>query len=383
MGRPGEVTDRQITAPRTLIEELLELVSCIEVPLERLERLRLELTTSPQPGHWPGGTAEATSGHLAEAVLLATRLRHVLTDLSDATDDAAGWESLLLRSGPPSMASETGSTDRGPTDRWWLPSLLHLAVTDNRLSDDAQVLLQRWMLVRNRLSHAVVDEVVDDVVGLSLSPWPLVDDRGRLRFPHSASAEIAVPVALLQRAVDQNRDRFAELGLLSGDLVARPIELGDVFAAEITLRDRNGRQLSAKRLDDELHDVYLDEDEVDAGEPAPHPSDVDHRRLRHADTTLKTHVAADHRLDEGLIDGRVRSGSITLKTARGPIVIRGPSDEVGRLPIVDVTWDARESAKLTFAGAHETRGLFEPLLVKQDRETVESLEKLRQGDDGT
>jgi hypothetical protein len=70
-----------------------------------------------------------------------------------------------------------------------------------------------------QLSYLVVEEMVEDITVVTVSPWPAADRYGRLRFQDS-SAEVAVPTAAL----------YAQL--YRGWLSRRP-RIGDVFAARL------------------------------------------------------------------------------------------------------------------------------------------------------
>jgi hypothetical protein len=78
------------------------------------------------------------------------------------------------------------------------------------------------------LHYVVVDELIGDSVGLSVSKWPDADDRGRLRFDVlSGPDEVAV-----------NRREllgFFETALrpAEGSERKRDLRIGDVFAAEV------------------------------------------------------------------------------------------------------------------------------------------------------
>lgn len=100
-------------------------------------------------------------------------------------------------------------TDRPPTraaanSRWLVRDVHEEALPD----------LRRWLpaaltahaafrgpgapAVAAELSYVVVDEIVDDDVGLDVSPWPWADREGRLRFLDGVRAHIGCPRAALQ-----------------------------------------------------------------------------------------------------------------------------------------------------------------------------------------
>ena len=74
----------------------------------------------------------------------------------------------------------------------------------------------------DHLVYVVVDEVVDDWVGLSFAPWPIADDFGRLRFPGSTDP---VEVGTSKRAVE------AFLATPKGERV--DVRIGMTFAARV------------------------------------------------------------------------------------------------------------------------------------------------------
>jgi hypothetical protein len=91
-----------------------------------------------------------------------------------------------------------------------------------------------------RRSYLVVDEIVDGSVGLVLSPWPEVDDRGRLRFG-GAAAMLGAPHSALQSFLHEHR--------LPAELARRPLRIGDAFAVRV-IRDALGdvgEELAAQR----------------------------------------------------------------------------------------------------------------------------------------
>jgi hypothetical protein len=100
----------------------------------------------------------------------------------------------------------TAETSRGSVRRPWLPACLatHGLTTDTVAG----------------LYYLVVEEMVEDITTLTLSPWPAADGHGRLRFDDTSIAEIAVPTATLHAQ------------LYRSWLNRRP-RIGDVFGAHI------------------------------------------------------------------------------------------------------------------------------------------------------
>lgn len=75
---------------------------------------------------------------------------------------------------------------------------------------------------RRPLSYMVVDEIESGLVGLSVSPWPTVDDVGRLRFGAGRSRSVGAWRDELERFLRKNRRPRAGS--------SRPVRIGDVFA---------------------------------------------------------------------------------------------------------------------------------------------------------
>ncbi|HKP91591.1 MAG TPA: hypothetical protein VJT75_16615 [Thermoleophilaceae bacterium] len=80
----------------------------------------------------------------------------------------------------------------GPPIRdWWRPKPLTAAGAE-----------PAW----EELAYVVVDELHEGVAGLVASPWPVVDDLGRLRFgPEDESVRIARPEADLLDQLARHR----------------------------------------------------------------------------------------------------------------------------------------------------------------------------------
>ena len=80
-----------------------------------------------------------------------------------------------------------------------------------------------------RLSYIVIDEIVGDAVDISVSRWPNLDERGRLRFsvdrpPRTVRASAAALEKYLSRTE------------LQPTKLARPLRMGDAFAARVRER---------------------------------------------------------------------------------------------------------------------------------------------------
>jgi hypothetical protein len=102
-----------------------------------------------------------------------------------------------------------------------------------------------------RLTYIVVDEIVEETVGLSLHPWPDADTEGRLRFPAGkAVVRVSVP-----------RSEWCEFltgcGLtFTVEPGARVPRVGDAFAAEVERSSsRKWRRPLTRWIPGDLHDV--------------------------------------------------------------------------------------------------------------------------------
>jgi hypothetical protein len=77
------------------------------------------------------------------------------------------------------------------------------------------------------LLYVVVDELVDDWVGLSVALWPHADPEGRLRFANSQpGAEVGTSRAELRRFLRTQRG-------VEDNATTRPIRIGTTFAARV------------------------------------------------------------------------------------------------------------------------------------------------------
>ena len=227
-----------------------------------------------------------------------THCPHCGGDLRDdaPTVQAAGpattrkWEELRQVVAPPRSIAEMVArpAERGPT--WWLPSLVYLAYR-TATTDEARAVLDEFASRRDELGYAVVEEQTDDVVGFTVQPWPLVDERGRLRFPISVDpTEIEVRADALAKLIHDDRERWSKHDLLPDELVGRQVHIGDVFA--VVLADEPG------------------------------------------DTRIAT-LAHDRRGGPRYVGGLAKRGR------RGSLAV----------PVLDITWDAREAGKLAHYAA--------------------------------
>lgn len=82
----------------------------------------------------------------------------------------------------------------------------------------------------SKLAYVVVDEVESERVGLCISPWPVIDSRGRLRFDLEETRRVGVHRAALEARLARHRTPKRRVG--------RPLRVGDVFAVKLRGRQR-------------------------------------------------------------------------------------------------------------------------------------------------
>jgi hypothetical protein len=85
------------------------------------------------------------------------------------------------------------------------------------------------------LTYVVVDEIVDDLVGLSLSPWPKADPKGRLRFgiegdPVHVGVELHDLCTFL---TNERRMEFVPVSRTPTEHPKRELRIGTVLAIEV------------------------------------------------------------------------------------------------------------------------------------------------------
>jgi hypothetical protein len=85
------------------------------------------------------------------------------------------------------------------------------------------------------LCYIVVDELLQGIAGLVVSPWPHVDERGRLRFGRERESQrVSMRADELQDLLDEHREPLVadDVGEAERDaLRTRAVTIGDVFAA--------------------------------------------------------------------------------------------------------------------------------------------------------
>lgn len=108
------------------------------------------------------------------------------------------------------------------------------------------------------LSYIVVDELTDDNAGLIVADWPVLDRRGRLRFP-GLSWRVGATQQALDRFLAEHRVVTAQTAEPES-VRRRPLRIGDAFAAT-TSRGR-GRMAAAPKparwLKPPVYDVTSD-----------------------------------------------------------------------------------------------------------------------------
>lgn len=141
------------------------------------------------------------------------------------------WERLIAEVPSPGPIGDLAPA--GAPAEWWLPALAFLAYHATP-DDAARATLDEFARRRHELAYAVVEEQTDQLVGLSVQPWPLVDERGRLRFPIDRDPlQLDVDAADLAAFLVEHRRRWHQLGLLPEPLVERPPALGDTYAVAV------------------------------------------------------------------------------------------------------------------------------------------------------
>lgn len=85
------------------------------------------------------------------------------------------------------------------------------------------------------LTYMVVDEIVGDTVGVSLSPWPAADPAGRLRFRvEEDPVHVGVDIHTLCDFLRHERGmEFVPISRSPTEETRRELRIGTVFAAEI------------------------------------------------------------------------------------------------------------------------------------------------------
>jgi hypothetical protein len=99
-----------------------------------------------------------------------------------------------------------------------------------------------------RLSYVVVEEMIEDSVGLNVCGWPDVDESGRLSFTQPSTL-VRVERAWLERQLAEHRDQPPDVG-------ERPLRIGDVFAmADVELGEGEESELTITKFEPPIHDI--------------------------------------------------------------------------------------------------------------------------------
>lgn len=124
----------------------------------------------------------------------------------------------------------------------WLPQEIEARSLDE-LDHWRPKLVEDWLgkdAEWGTLSYIVVDELEHDLAGLVVSPWPRVDERGRLHFgEEDASEHVTVDEGSFRALLKDRREPIVRFELdeeKRGELQGRELAIGDVFAARIAKR---------------------------------------------------------------------------------------------------------------------------------------------------
>lgn len=202
----------------------------------------------------------------------------------------------MLRADGPSEGYVAEDDDR---DRFWVPALALLACAQaadsvGTAADPGPV--ATFLDRRDELSYVTADELIEGVASLVVQEWPIVREGG-LRFPFDRDpGDVEVDVTDLQDLVDAHRRALAGTGVIPAGLSGRPVQIGDTFAMHVTWQRRESQV---------------------GGDDLP---------------VLEVRVPQD--------------GS-----QEGSVVTLGGLDGVPPVPIMDISWDAREQGKLAYWAA--------------------------------
>lgn len=107
--------------------------------------------------------------------------------------------------------------------------------------------------------YIVVDEIEEGVAELVVSPWPRVDERGRLHFgEESDSIHVTVSEDALVALLDRQREAVVRLPLdpeREKALRTRKLAMGDTFAARVPRRFARPAPDPAKWIRGEVYDI--------------------------------------------------------------------------------------------------------------------------------
>jgi hypothetical protein len=115
-----------------------------------------------------------------------------------------------------------------------------------------------------RLVYVVVDEIIENWVGLSFAPWPHADDDGRLRFPEE---EGPIEVGTSREALDRflateerggGKKRRGTAGKVEQEEGEPGVRIGMTFGARVK-RGKADRMLKRLRDQAALGEVRIDD----------------------------------------------------------------------------------------------------------------------------
>lgn len=124
--------------------------------------------------------------------------------------------------------------------------------------------LQKEHVDLERLTYVVVDEIVDDTVGLSLSPWPKADPDGRLRFGvEDDPRHVGVDLRDLCTFLTKKRGmEFVPISRRPAEHAKRELRIGTVFAVEVKTPKSSEWKRPLDKHVDRVFDITSDAREV-------------------------------------------------------------------------------------------------------------------------
>jgi hypothetical protein len=85
------------------------------------------------------------------------------------------------------------------------------------------------------LAYVVIDELESGLVGITVSPWPTLDERGRLQFDLERSRSIGARARALQAFLNKHRT--------PRHMASRDLRMGDAFACRVSVELADGELL--------------------------------------------------------------------------------------------------------------------------------------------
>lgn len=146
--------------------------------------------------------------------------------------------------------------------------------------------LTRLRADQRGLTYVVVEEILGEVVGLAMYPWPAADSRGRLRFDTAQRpGEAAVSCQELCRVLREHDLAFVPAG--KGPTPDRELRVGDVFAVRI-----EGTALPSSVSPDRWRQVFdISADARDLAKLAYYGAVTEKWEWKHAEDLLLTERA--------------------------------------------------------------------------------------------